>query len=85
MTKDKIMYYSKYCKNCDKVIKILSRSSVKDYIHFLHIDKRTKNQKNIYTKKKIMQTSLKTNQKSHTHARTPRAGRRPQHAIIKTR
>ena len=41
MAKDKIMYYSKYCKNCDKVIKILSRSSVKDYIHFLPIDKRT--------------------------------------------
>jgi hypothetical protein len=40
MAKDKIMYYSKYCKNCDKVIKILSRSSVKDYIHFLPIDKR---------------------------------------------
>lgn len=41
MAKDKIMYYSKYCKNCDKVIKILSRSSAKDYIHFLPIDKRT--------------------------------------------
>jgi len=40
MAKDKIMYYSKYCKNCDKVIKILSRSSVKDYIHFIPIDKR---------------------------------------------
>ena len=45
MAKDKIMYYSKYCKNCDKVIKILSRSSVKDYIHFLPIDKRMKNEK----------------------------------------
>lgn len=45
MAKDKIMYYSKYCKNCDKVIKILSRSSVKDYIHFLPIDKRMKNGK----------------------------------------
>ena len=37
MNKDKIMYYSKYCKNCDKVIQILSRSSVKDRIHFIPI------------------------------------------------
>ncbi len=43
MEKDKIMYYSKYCKNCDKTIKILSRSNVKDYIHFLPIDKRSTN------------------------------------------
>jgi hypothetical protein len=41
MAKDKIMYYSKYCKNCDKIIKILSRSTIKDFIHFLPIDKRT--------------------------------------------
>jgi len=45
MTKDKIMYYSKYCKNSDRIIKILSRSVVKDYIHFLPIDKRTQNDK----------------------------------------
>jgi hypothetical protein len=40
MGKDKIIYYSKFCKNSDKIIKILSRSSVKDYIHFIPIDKR---------------------------------------------
>ena len=43
MNKDKIMYYSKYCKNSDKVIQILSRSSVKDRIHFIPIDRRTVN------------------------------------------
>ena len=41
--KDKIMYYSKFCKNCDRIIQILSRSSVKDYIHFISIDKRVNN------------------------------------------
>lgn len=40
MSKDKIMYYSKFCKNSDKIIQILSRSSVKDYIHFIPIDRR---------------------------------------------
>ena len=40
MNKDKIMYYSKFCKNSDRIIQILSRSSVKDYIHFIPIDKR---------------------------------------------
>jgi len=44
MGKDKIIYYSKFCKNSDKIIKILSRSSVKDYIHFIPIDKREINQ-----------------------------------------
>ena len=43
MNKDKIMYYSKYCKNCDKVIQILSRSCVKDRIHFIPIDRRNVN------------------------------------------
>tara|TARA_B100000424_G_C22915608_1_gene487150 strand:- start:87 stop:683 length:597 start_codon:yes stop_codon:yes gene_type:complete len=40
MNKDKIIYYSKYCKNCDKIIQILSRSTVKNYMHFIPIDKR---------------------------------------------
>jgi len=43
MNKDKIMYYSKFCKNSDRIIQILSRSSVKDYIHFIPIDKRINN------------------------------------------
>ena len=43
MNKDKIIYYSKYCKNCDKIIQILSRSTVKNYIHFIPIDKRVIN------------------------------------------
>jgi len=37
------MYYSKFCKNSDRIIQILSRSSVKDYIHFIPIDKRINN------------------------------------------
>ena len=43
MNKDKIMYYSKFCKNSDRIIQILSRSSVKDYIHFIPIDRRINN------------------------------------------
>ena len=43
MNKDKIFYYSTFCKNCDKIIQILSRSSIKNNIHFISIDKRVVN------------------------------------------
>ena len=35
-----ILYYSKYCKNCDKLLQMLSKSQTKADIHFLCIDKR---------------------------------------------
>ena len=40
MSKNTVLYYSKYCKNCNNVLKILGRSSLKNNIHFLSIDKR---------------------------------------------
>tara|TARA_X000001036_G_C20390378_1_gene688429 strand:- start:176 stop:748 length:573 start_codon:yes stop_codon:yes gene_type:complete len=40
MSKSTVLYYSKYCKNCNNVLKILGRSSLKNNIHFLSIDKR---------------------------------------------
>ena len=36
-----VLYYSNYCNNCKKMIKILSKSDIKTKIHFLNIDKRT--------------------------------------------
>lgn len=35
-----VLYYSNYCNNCKKMIKILSKSDIKNKIHFLNIDKR---------------------------------------------
>ena len=40
MSKNTILYYSKYCENCKKLLNILSRSSLKSKIHFLSVDKR---------------------------------------------
>ena len=37
-----IFYYSNYCPNCRSYIQTLSHSSVKDDIHFICLDKRTK-------------------------------------------
>jgi hypothetical protein len=37
-----VLYYSNYCDACKKYITILSKSSVKDGIHFICIDKRVK-------------------------------------------
>lgn len=37
-----VLYYSKYCKNCNNIIYKLSRNNVKDDVHFLCIDKRKK-------------------------------------------
>ena len=42
------LYYSKYCKNCNNVLKILGRSSLKNNIHFLSIDKRIVKNKSTY-------------------------------------
>ena len=35
-----ILYYSKFCSNCDKLLQMLSKSQTKSDIHFLCIDKR---------------------------------------------
>jgi hypothetical protein len=35
-----ILYYSNYCENCKKLLVILSKSSVKNSIHYICIDKR---------------------------------------------
>lgn len=37
-----IFYYSNYCPNCRSYIQTLSHSTVKDDIHFICLDKRTK-------------------------------------------
>lgn len=38
-----ILYYSNYCDNCKKLLGMISKSSMKDDIHFLCIDNRSKN------------------------------------------
>ena len=48
MSKNTILYYSKYCENCKKLLYILSRSSLKSKIHFLSIDKRLVKDKKTY-------------------------------------
>ena len=35
-----VLYYSKYCDNCKKIIHKVGRDKIKDDIHFLCIDKR---------------------------------------------
>jgi len=37
-----ILYYSKYCKHSQRILSLLSKSSFQDQIHFVCIDKRTK-------------------------------------------
>ena len=43
-----ILYYSNYCENSNKILEILSKSKVKDDIHFICIDKRIQKNNNIY-------------------------------------
>jgi hypothetical protein len=40
-----VLYYSQYCQNCSTLLQSLSKSSVKDDMHFICIDKRTKDDK----------------------------------------
>ena len=35
-----VLYYSKYCEICKKLIYNLGKTNIKDKIHFLNIDKR---------------------------------------------
>lgn len=37
-----ILYYSNFCQNCKQVLSVVSRSSVKDEMHFLCVDNRVK-------------------------------------------
>ena len=37
-----ILYYSNYCENCKKLLGIIGKSPVKDEMHFLCVDNRTK-------------------------------------------
>lgn len=38
-----VLYYSKYCKNCDSLLQLLSKSKVKEEMHFVCIDDRVHN------------------------------------------
>lgn len=41
-----ILYYSKYCEVCKKYLQLLSKSNIQKDIHFICIDKRTKDANN---------------------------------------
>tara|TARA_Y100000816_G_scaffold292597_1_gene288933 strand:- start:20 stop:604 length:585 start_codon:yes stop_codon:yes gene_type:complete len=44
-----VLYYSKYCKNSNNVLKFLGKSDLQNSIHFLCIDKRRRDEKgNLY-------------------------------------
>ena len=43
-----VLYYSKYCKNCDDIIGKLSKTSIQKDIHVVCIDKRVKEGNKIY-------------------------------------
>lgn len=46
MSKSSVLYFSKYCTNCQNLLKILNKTILKKDIHFLSIDKRVdKNEK----------------------------------------
>ena len=43
-----VLYYSKYCDNCKKIIHKVGKDKIKDDIHFLCIDKRKDIEGKIY-------------------------------------
>ena len=43
-----VLYYSKYCENCKKLLYELGKSEYKKNIHFLSIDKRRKRNNKLY-------------------------------------
>ena len=43
-----IVYYSTYCKNCDKLLNILNKSNLQHTLNFINIDKRLIKNNNIY-------------------------------------
>ena len=38
-----VLYYSKYCENCKKLLYELGKTKIQNNIHFLSIDKRKNN------------------------------------------
>ena len=43
-----VLYYSKYCQNCKKLLYELGKTKIQKDVHFLSIDKRIQRGKNIY-------------------------------------
>ena len=43
-----ILYYSTYCKNCDKLLNILNKSNLQSTLNFINIDKRVTRNNSIY-------------------------------------
>lgn len=43
-----ILYYSNYCDNSNKILELLSKSKIKDQMHFICIDKRIKKNNSTY-------------------------------------
>ena len=43
-----VLYYSKYCENCKKLLYQLGKSNIQKNIHFLSIDKRINRGGKIY-------------------------------------
>ena len=43
-----VLYYSKYCENCKKILYKVGKDKVKDDIHFLCIDKRKVTKEKVY-------------------------------------
>jgi hypothetical protein len=43
-----ILYYSNYCEFSKKILEVITKSNIKNKMHFICIDKRIKKQNNIY-------------------------------------
>ena len=43
-----VLYYSKYCNHCQNLLMAISKSNIKEDIHFICIDKRVKKGSVIY-------------------------------------
>jgi hypothetical protein len=43
-----ILYYSNFCENCKKLLTILSKSGIKNNIHYICIDKRINKNNSVY-------------------------------------
>ena len=43
-----VLYYSKYCENCKKLLYELGKTKIQKDVHFLSIDKRIQRGKNTY-------------------------------------
>ena len=43
-----ILYYSNYCKHCEKILTLLAKTKIKNSIHFLNIDNRINENGKVY-------------------------------------